>query len=81
MHDVHRLFHQPLRARDGFLQAFGVDRGLLRQGRQMDIDARQRLGDFIVQLAADLLPLFLQRGENLAGQVPQLVLLVARLLQ
>ena len=81
MHDVHRFLHQPLRAGDVAVEALGVERGLLFQGRQPDIDARQGLGDDIMQFAADLLALFLLRRQKLAGQKPQLFLHVARLLQ
>ena len=63
------------------LEALGVDRGLRFQGRQPDIDARQGLGDDIMQFAADLLALFLLRRQKLAGQMPQLFLQVPRLLQ
>ena len=62
-------------------EALGVERGLLFQGRQPDIDARQSLGDDIMQFAADPLALLLLRRENLAGQQPQLFLHVPRLLQ
>ena len=48
--------------------------GLLFQGRQPDVDARQGLGDDIVQFAADFSALLLLRRENLAGQLPQLLL-------
>ena len=58
-----------------------LTRGLLFQGRQPDIDARQSLGDDIMQFAADLLALFLLRRQNLAGQQPQLFLHLPRLLQ
>ena len=68
MHDVHRVLHQLLRAGDVSLKAFGVERGLFFQGRQPDIDARQGLGDDIMQFAADLLALFLLRRQKLAGQ-------------
>ena len=81
MHDVHRFFHQPLRAGDVAVQALGVERGLLFQGRQPDIDARQGLGDYIMQFAADLFSLLLLRRENLAGQLPQLLLHAVRLFQ
>ena len=81
MHDVHRLLHQPLRAGDVSLEVFGVVRGRLFQGRQPDIDARQGLGDDIMQFAADLLALFLLRRQKLAGQLPQLFLHELRLLQ
>ena len=63
------------------VEALGVERGLHFQGRQPDIDARQGLGDDIVQFAADLLSLFLLRQQNLAGQMPQLFLHVLRLFQ
>ena len=58
-----------------------LSRGLLFQGRQPHIDARQGLGDDIMQFAADLLALFLLRRQNLAGEQPQLLLHVPRLLQ
>ena len=53
---------------------FGVDGCLFFQSRQPDIDAGQRLGDDIMQFAADLLALFLLRRQKLAGQQPQLFL-------
>ena len=58
-----------------------LTRRLLFQGRQPDVDARQGLGDDIMQFAADALALFLLRRENLAGQLPQLFLHEARLIQ
>ena len=73
--------HHLLRAGDASLEALGVERGLRFQGRQPDIDARQGLGDFIMQFAADLLALFLLRRQKLAGQMPQLFLHLPRLLQ
>jgi hypothetical protein len=56
-------------------------RRLLFQGRQPHIDARQGLGDDVMQFAADFLSLILLRRENLAGQPPQLLLHVVRLFQ
>ena len=70
----HRFIHQPLRAGNLFFEAAGVDRGLLFQRQQPDIDAQQRLGDFIMQVAADLLSLVLLRRQNLVGQVLQMLL-------
>ncbi len=64
-----------------FSEPLGLTRASLGQGRQMDIDAHQGLGDFIMQLAADALSFFLLRLQNLMGQMPQLFLHVARLLQ
>ena len=64
-----------------FWRPLVLSRGLGFQGRQPDIDARQGLGDFIMQLAADPLALFLLRRQKLAGQKPQLFLHVPRLLQ
>ena len=81
MHDVDRFFHQPLRAGDVAVQPLGVDRRLLLQGGQPDVDARQRLGDDIMQFAADVFALLLLRRENLAGQPPQLLLQPVRLFQ
>ena len=81
MHDVHRLLHQPLRAGDFCSRPLVLTRGLRFQGRQPDIDARQGLGDVIMQFAADPLALFLLRRQKLAGQQPQLFLHVPRLLQ
>ena len=81
MHDIHCLLHQPLRADDASLQAPGVTRGLLFQTCQAHIDARQRLGDDIMQFAADLLSLFLLHRQKLAGKQPQLILHLPRLLQ
>jgi hypothetical protein len=60
MHDFHRFFHKLLRAGDFLLETTGVDRGLLCQGRQTDVDSRQGLGDFIMKLATDLLSFFLR---------------------
>jgi hypothetical protein len=42
-----------LRACDFLLKTLGAAPGLLGQGRQLDIDAHQGLGDFIMQVAAD----------------------------
>jgi hypothetical protein len=53
MHDVQRLYHQPLRAGDLSREVLGVGGGLLFQCRQMEIDSRQHLGDFIMKVAAD----------------------------
>ena len=64
MHDVHRFFHQPLRARDVAVKTLGVDRRLLGQGRQPDVDARQGLGDDIMEFAADF-PAFLLLGRRI----------------
>jgi hypothetical protein len=61
VHDVHGFFHQPLRAGDVAVEALGVDRGLLGQGRQPDVDAGQGLGDDIVEFAADFPALLLLR--------------------
>jgi hypothetical protein len=38
-----------------FLEALGVAPGLLFQREQPDIDAQQRLGDFILKFTADFL--------------------------
>ena len=65
MHDVHRLLHQPVRAGDAAFEAPGVQRGFLLQRGQPDADARQRLGDDIVQLAADLFSLILLHRDDL----------------
>ncbi len=81
MHDSHRFFHKLLRAGDFLLETIGVDRGLLCQGRQTDVDSRQGLGDFVMKLAADLLSFFLLRRQNLVRQMPQMFLHVTRLLQ
>ena len=80
MHDVHRLLDHPLRAGDLILEALRVVCRLGFQGRQPDIDARQGLGNFIVQLAADPFAFFLLRQQKLAGQQPQLFLQEVRLL-
>jgi hypothetical protein len=48
-----------LRADNLFLQLVGVDRRLLFQRQQPDIDAQQSLGDVIVQIAAGLLSVLL----------------------
>src|ERR1041385_4425167 len=81
MHCVYRLLHRLLSAGNASLQALGVERGLPFQVRQPDIDARQALGDDIMQFATDLLSLFLLRRQKLAGQQPQLFLHPPRLLQ
>ena len=67
-----------------FLQrGYGVaaERGLLFQAPQPDIDARQSLGDFVLQISAHLFSFVLLRHQKLAGQKPQLLLHAARLLQ
>ena len=51
------------------------------QGSQLNIDARQGLGNLIMQFAADPLALFLLGRQKLAGQPPHLFLHVPRLLQ
>ena len=71
MHFVHRLLHKLLRARDVLGEPLRILRRLNSQVREMDIDARQRLGDEIVQLAADSLSILLLIRQNPAGQVPQ----------
>ena len=68
------LFHQPLRAGNFFFEALSVDRGLLFQRQQANIDAQQRLGDFIMQIATDLLSFVLLCLQNLAGQALQMFL-------
>ena len=55
--------------------------GLVLQVCQMDVDAGQGLGDFIMQFAADLPALLLLRLKQLAGQVAQLSLHELGLLQ
>ena len=65
MHDVDRVFHQLLRAFDVAVKVLGVEPGSFFQGGQADIDARQSLGDDIVQLAADAFALFLLSLQNL----------------
>ncbi|MCL5096021.1 MAG: hypothetical protein M1608_00495, partial [Candidatus Omnitrophica bacterium] len=57
-----------------FLEVAGVDRGLLFQRQQPDIDAQQSLGDFIMQIAADPLSFVLLRRQNLVGQALQMLL-------
>ena len=51
------MLHQFLRAGDASFHGFGVERCLLFQGSQAEIDARQRLGDDIMQFATDPLAL------------------------
>ena len=81
MHDVHRFFHQLLREGDVTRKALGVDPSLLFQGGQADVDARQSLGDDIMQLAAEALSLLFLGLQNLTGQMPQLFLHDTRLVQ
>ncbi len=66
MHDVHGFFHEPLRAGDVAVEAAGADRRLLFQDRQPDVDARQCLGDDIMEFAADALSFLLLRQDDLA---------------
>ena len=70
----YRFIHQPLRADNLFIEAAGVEGGLLFQCQQADIDAQQRLGDFIMQVAADLFSLVLLRRQKLVGQALQMLL-------
>ena len=81
MHDVHRFFHQLLRAGDVAVESLGIGRRLLFQSRQPDVDARQCLGDDIMQFAADFPSLLFLGQKNLAGQLTQLLLQVGRLRQ
>jgi hypothetical protein len=70
----YRFINQPLRADNLFFEAAGVDGGLLFQRQQSDIDAQQRLGNFIMQVAADLFSLVLLRQQELVGQSLQMLL-------
>jgi hypothetical protein len=72
----HRFIHQLLRADNLFFEAVGVDRRRLFQRQQPDIDAQQRLGNLIMQVAADFLSLVLLRRQNLVGQALQMLLQV-----
>ncbi len=54
--------------------------GLL-QGREAEVDAGQGLGDHIMQFTADVLPFILLGQDDLAGQLAQLHLLTAGLLE
>jgi len=47
----------------------------------MEIDSRQNLGDLIMKVAADSPSFFLLGRQNLAGEMPQLLLHVMGLLQ
>jgi hypothetical protein len=73
MNHVHRLLHQKLRPFDLFLELLWVARCFPGQGRQVDIDAHQALGDFIMQLAADSFSFLLLRVQNLMGKLAQLL--------
>ena len=44
------LFHRRLRAGDFIFEALDVDRGLLFQWQQADIDSQQSLGDIVVTM-------------------------------
>ena len=77
MHDVDRFFHQLLRAGDVAVKTLGVAPPILLQSGEADVDARQSLGDDIVQLATDALALFFLRVQNLTGEIPQLFLHLA----
>ena len=68
MHDVNGLLNQQLGAGNISGEAFGVVCRVLFQGPQPHIDARQRLGDHIVQFAADLLALLLLGRKKLARE-------------
>ena len=70
MHRLHRLLHQLLRLRNLPRRCFG---GFFSH-REVHIYGRERLADFIVQLAADAFAfLFLDR-KHAIGQMPQVVL-------
>ena len=71
---LRRYLHQPLGAGNLLFDALGVDRGLLFQRQQSDIDSQQRLGDFILQVLADLPSLPLLRRQNPVGQELQMFL-------
>lgn len=81
IHGSDRFFHQPLRAGNLVFEALRVDRRLLFQRQQPDIDAQQGLGNLIVQLGADLLSFRLLCRQNLVSQMPQMFLQAAGLLQ
>ena len=74
VHDVHGFFHQPLGAGDLFVQCCDAACGLCFEGGEPHVDTRKRLGDYIMQLAADLAALLLLHGQQLARQMEQLLL-------
>ena len=80
-HGLGRFCHQPLRAGDFIFETLGVAPRLLFQGEQPDIDAQQRLGDFILKFPADLLAFILLRRQHLVRQLPQAFLQFERILQ
>ena len=81
MDDFHRLLDKQPRVGNLLPEGFRRRGASLVQDRQMDIDAHQGLGDDIVQLAADPLPLLLLGVQDPVGQVAQLLLLQTRLPQ
>jgi hypothetical protein len=64
-----------------FFEIGKIDRRLFLQRRELDVDGGQGLPDLVVELAADPLALELLGGQDLVGEVPQVLLDVARLLQ
>ena len=81
VHGVDRIFHEPLRLADLLHQVLDVDPRLHLEGGEMNVDADQRLDDFVMQLPADALALLLLGEEKLAGEMAQLLLHVQRLLE
>ena len=67
MHDVHRLLDQPLSARNVLIEVSGVVRRGVLEGRQADVDGRQRLSHDVMQLPADGFSLRFLCREDLAG--------------
>ncbi len=66
MNGVHQFLHQTLGACNVALKIPGVMGRLSFQACQPQIDARQHLGNHIMQVPADLLALILLRGKKLA---------------
>ena len=81
LYGFHRFFHQPLRAGNLFLKTLCRRGRPLFQRQQPDIDSQQSLGDFILQLVADLLSLALLRRQNPMGQALQMFLQATGFLQ
>ena len=80
-HGPRRFYQQSPRAGDFILDNLGVVLGLLFQLEQPDIDAQQRLRDFILKFQADFLALFFLRHQHLVRQLPQTFLQLQGFLQ
>lgn len=79
--EVDRFFDEALGAGDVEIEAPGLELGLLLERGQPDGDAREGLGDDVVELAADFLTLFFLGGKDLAGEMPEFLLLEVGLRQ